>query len=1016
MPAKPFTSLLALVALASPLCADDGSKPEIVARLNGQALRHSAENPALDEWYFLRTTSSEGPVATRRWLHDGKYVPLTTRGDRLFGQDISGFIFREKPTFLAPFVGVVTNEHSLGLTFRNNDVMLAPGPDHAVVLGWRSPASGIASIEGAFEHGQACCGINSQINWSVERGPEPDSVNGFQPIELAQGTADFGPPTQLSAFHIDDQPLAAGEFVYFIADAKADGTLSPHHGDATRLRVTITLRDAVLAEPLRFEKDIRPILAAHCFECHGAETQESGLDLRTLTSLLQGGEQGPAIVRNHPEQSYLVDLVQRGEMPPDKEQQLSSREQTLLRRWIRAGAPADEQVGDVALRTAIREEDRGYWAFQTPVKTDLPAVQHVDRVRTPIDRLVLSQLEAKGLTFSPDVDRTKLIRRAYFDLIGLPPPPEEVAAFVADPRPDAYQRLLDRLLAAPQYGERWGRHWLDAAGYADVRLFDGDAATIYLNEGMWRYRDYVFRAHNEDKPWDRFITEQLAGDELFDWRNAASFTPEMVELLTATSYLRNIEDPTSEPQYGVKQRYDVLFGLMKMVSTSLLGMTMECCRCHNHKFDPLPQRDYYRFMAYFEAAYNVHNWKRPQQRWLPDVSPTQRAVIDASNAKLDGQIAALDKQRKQAESEKRTARVAELQTQIKYLTAQKRSYGKIQALFDVGAVPVSRVLRRGDYQALGIAVQPGGLEILDRVVPPQSLDLARPRLALAKWLTQPTQPLTPRVIVNRTWHHHFGVGLVATPGNFGRSGSGVTNRELLDWLAADFVEHGWSLKRLHKLMMSSTVYRQASRRPADPQALAERIDRENKLLWRMNLRRIEAEIVRDALLAVSDSLDLRQGGAPVMLTTPTDGLSRVKRQEHSTAHQRRSVYLLARRVYPLKFLEIFDSPIMSINCTRRTNSATVLQSFALLNSSFVADQARELARVVGSGEDVVERAYALVLSRSPDERERKACEVFLAEQTEIHTANAMEEAAARMQAVTDLFQMLLSTNEFLYIE
>ena len=808
-------------------------------------------------------------------------------------------------------------------------------------------------------------------------------------------------------------PVRAEDALKATITARLDGNALRGSGERPALDEWYVMRTS----GLRFETDIRPILAANCFKCHGAETQESRLDLRTLASLLQGGEQGPAIVRGHPEQSYLIDLVERGEMPPGKAAQLSARQRSLLRQWIRAGAPADEVVSDVQPLTSISDEDRSYWAFQTPLKSELPKVAATDRIRSPIDRFVLAKLEAKGLTFSQEINRVGLMRRAHFDLIGLPPTPEEVGAFAANTTPGAYERLLDRLLAAPQYGERWGRHWLDVAGYVDVRLFDGDASTIYLNEGMWRYRDYVFRAHNEDKPWDHFITEQLAGDGLVDWQAAETFTPEFVELLTATSYLRNIEDHTSEPQYGVKQRYDVLFGLMEMVSTSLLGMTMECCRCHNHKFDPLPQRDYYRFMAHFESAYNVHNWKKPQERWLPDVAPKERTAIDQRNVELDTQIAELEKQRKQAESETKTDRVAELQTQINKLTAQKKSYGKIQALFEVGDAPFSRVLRRGDYQALGIAVRPGGLEVVGHTVAPiDPVDKAHPRLALAKWLTQPAQPLTPRVIVNRAWHHHFGVGLVATPGNFGRSGSGVTNRELLDWLAADFVEHGWSLKRLHKQIMTSTVYRQAARRPADAQALAERVDPENKLLWRMNLRRLESEVVRDAVLAVSGSLDLRQGGEPVMLTTPSDGLSMIKRQANTTDHQRRSVYLLARRVYPLKFLEIFDAPIMSINCTRRTNSATVLQSFAFLNSSFLAQQASELGARLAESDRAVERAYGLILSRRPNEHELPACQAFLTDQIKIYIAEAMNEAAARSKALSDLCQMLLSTNEFLYVD
>ncbi|MEX2560386.1 MAG: DUF1549 domain-containing protein, partial [Pirellulales bacterium] len=294
---------------------------------------------------------------------------------------------------------------------------------------------------------------------------------------------------------------------------------------------------------------------------------------------------------------------------------------------------ADEEApGTTPQGPKVSDDDRQFWAFRAPRKTPLPTVAQADRIRTPIDAFLLARLEAKGLSFSSEADRSTLIRRAYLDLIGLPPTPEAVTAFLHDTGADAYERLIDELLASPHYGERWGRHWLDAAGYVDNRLFDGDLSTIYPNEGIWRYRDYVIRAFNDDKPYDRFLTEQLAGDELIDWRRAERFTPETLELLIATGYLRSIEDHTSEPQYGIDQRYEVIFGTLDMVSTSLLGLTMECCRCHNHKYDPLPQHDYYRLMAWFEPALNVHDWKRPQERFLADVAPVERAAIDDQNA------------------------------------------------------------------------------------------------------------------------------------------------------------------------------------------------------------------------------------------------------------------------------------------------------------------------------------------------------------------------------------------------
>ncbi len=1002
------------------------------------------ENPNGDRfgqpiWFFLRTTNAKGPIATRQWLRDGKYVPLTEQDSNLFGAPLDGWAYRTGKQRLAPLIGRVTAPYDVGLQFKPGDITIAPGPDHAMIVGWRSPVAGTLEIKGVFEHAQNCCGVNSQIAWYVERGPSPNPKSGFQPLLLASGKSDFGSKTQRGSFHIKDQKIRPGEFLYFIVDASADGTGTVHHGDGTRFEVTLIVRNAKLPPPPSFEKDVLPILAQKCHGCHGAETQESQLDLRTLTAMLHGGENGPAVVRGHPERSYLVDLVSRGEMPPDEYEKLSPDQLGLLRRWIKAGTPAKEKVAEVRPRSFVSAEDRQYWAFQKPVKRPLPTApapasqeeakqRGWDRVRSPIDRFVLEKLATKGLSFSPDADRVTLLRRAYFDLIGLPPTPAEIDRFLNDTRPDAYERLLQTLLDSRHYGERWGRHWLDAAGFVDVRLFDGDLATIYLNEGMSRYRDYVIRSFNADKPWDRFITEQLAGDELVDWKSAKTFTPEMRDLLVATSFLRNIEDPTSEPQYGVKQRYGVLFDLMQTVSTSLLGLTMECSRCHNHKYDPISQRDYYRLMSCFESAYNVHNWLKPQQRWLADVSSAERQAIDRHNKKIDGETSELQKEFKAAEKSKDKKKADELKSRIAKLTGSKRSYGKIQALWDVGQPPQARLMRRGNYMTPGISLEPGFLEVLST---PKNLIATRPpdtrhgssgrRLALARWLTSRDHPLTARVIVNRAWHHHFGVGIVATPGNFGRSGAGVTHPELLDWLTVDFMEHGWSLKRLHNRIMTSTVYRQSSRRPQDPGAGPERVDPQNKLLWRMNLKRLEAEIVRDAILAVSGKLDRTAGGPPVMITKPSDGLSMVTKGATPTSHRRRSIYLLARRVYPLKFLEVFDAPIMPINCTKRANSATVLQSFTFLNGPFVIENAAHLAERVRQTTDdeparQIEMVYRLTLCRQPTSLEIKICRAFLDEQTTTHTGDKSRAKAAHRKALADLCQMLLSTNEFLYIE
>lgn len=885
-----------------------------------------------------------------------------------------------------------------------------------------------------------------------------------------------------------------------------DGTTSPHHGAGTLLEVPITGRDAVMPPPPSFEKDILPLLTAKCHDCHGEDVQEARLDLRTLSEILRGGENGPAIVLGEPHSSLLIDLVSTGQMPPEESDKLSPEELEMLHGWIKAGAPADETVVVLPPHAQVTEADRSYWAFQPPRKVAEPVVHNEGRVRTPIDRFLLSELERKGLGFSPDADKVVLIRRAYLDLIGLPPEPAEVDKFLNDERPNAYELLIDELLRSPHYGERWGRHWLDAAGYVDGKL-DNDLGSIYPNNGIWRYRDYVIQALNDDMPFDQFLTEQIAGDEMVDWRRAETFDARTKSLLTATGFLRNVDDHTDFDQYGIEKRYEVVNETLDMFTTAVLGLTFECCRCHNHKYDPLPQRDYYRLMACFEPAFNPHSWKKPKDRYLADVSPKERDAIDQRNTEIDQQVAELSKgeewlrqQVRQRVLETRVNAIpeairsdvqqavevkAEQRSEVqKYLAekfaatlaiadadidaaftdtereslkantdqrasllAQKKSYGVIQALWDVGPPPVSHVHRRGNVHAHGVLVQPGFPEILQQVasvgfrsakaVPFAERKATIPsdaqgetsgrRLALANWLTQPDHPLTARVFVNRVWHHHFGRGIVETLGNFGHSGSPPSHPELLDWLAVDFIVHGWSTKRLHRQIMLSTAYRQSSRRPGpgthDSSAVVsgQQIDPENRLLWRMNLLRLESEIVRDSVLAVSGSLDRTAGGPPIEITNPADGLSEVKPSPMATSPNRRSVYLFARRVYPLKFLEIFDAPIMPVNCTQRINSATVLQSLAMLNSEFLFSQSEKMAARISEsvGTEIEQRiklGFQIVYSRQPTESELAKSIAFLYEQEQEYVSTGSPAEESRQRALADFCHMLLSSNEFLYVE
>ena len=852
----------------------------------------------------------------------------------------------------------------------------------------------------------------------------------------------------------------------------------------------------------KFEHEALPVFKARCLVCHKGEQPMGGLDLSTLASLLEGSHNGPVIVEGSADTSILIrKVVAKAMPPPGAGPRLGDQEIDQLRLWIdtakfniRTDRAGVERVTFTEKEAPpVTDEDRQFWAFRKPVQSPIPAVQQPDRVRNPIDAYVLAKLESEGLTLSPDATKEVLLRRAYYDLIGLPPTIEEADLFLSDSRPDAYERLVDRLLESPHYGERWGRYWLDAAGYIDTSGQDNDIPTINLFEGMWRYRDYVVESLNDDKPYDQFVTEQLAGDELVDWRNAQTYTPEIVESLTATGYLRTAFDRTDPDITNLfKERHDVLFGLMEKVSTSLMGLTVGCARCHSHRFDPIPQRDYYRFFALFMAAYNPLNWKQPKHRFLPDVSKSEKEEIERHNAEIDGPLGKLreelaglrlpyedmilDKRLQALPEEIRADVKAALRTgkeertnvqkylleklgeklevageevdeafktseqhweekkkldgQIAKLEGYRRSYGKIQALWDVGPPPVTRLLQRGAVESPGPRVKPGFLQILSApgqsgfVRPPDAQgETSGHRLALARWLTSPENPLTARAAVNRTWQHHFGVGIVATPENFGELGTRPTHPELLDWLAVDLMNNGWRMKRLHRLIMTSTAYRQSSRQTsAGSHVAAQKSDPLNKLLWRMNMRRLEAEAVRDSIIAASGKLDPALGGAAILMEHDPSGLQSIDRSDPTAnAKWRRSLYVIARRNYPLNFLEVFDYPLIQTNCNRRINSATPLQSLTLMNDQFVEEHAeylRDRVNVTAGGllAAKVETAYRLTLSRKPNPREAQLSLAHLDKQQNLYRRANFTPEKASAKALMSLCQMLLASNEFLYVE
>lgn len=824
-----------------------------------------------------------------------------------------------------------------------------------------------------------------------------------------------------------------------------------------------------------YEGAVLPLFQARCGACHGSGNPEAGLDVRTHGDLLQGGYSGSPVVPGSPEKSLLYQMLADGRMPKGK--RFSAAELKLVADWIRAGARGKTGAG-------------GHWAFRAPKQPPLPAVKDAKRVRTPLDRFLLAALEAKGLGFSPDADRRTLIRRVTYDLIGLPPAPEEVEKFIADPDPQAYEKLVDRLLADPRYGERWARHWLDPAGYADS---EGVLQEDRIRPNAWRYRDYVIRALNADKPYDQFLREQIAGDELVDYKHAKQFTPEVVDTLAATGFLRTAVDATRDDfnshQYGEYQ-YRMLHDTQTIVFSTVLGLTVQCSRCHNHKYEPLTQKDYYRAQSLFMGAVRPRGALLPtnrrqiiagtaeEQENAKKVNAAVEAALGQLNQEQQNLIATYRVRHAEAKAEtvpeadrapflaalklpeaSRSAEqkalvakypalaqagpdqlsaafpdfrdgMAGIQKRRQEENARRITLPEIRAFYDQDATPPpTPLLIRGEWLRPGDPVEPGIPAVLDDPARPFTVPAPAPgayttgrRRAFAEWLTRPDHPLTGRVLVNRIWAHHFGAGIVPTVENFGRSGQRPTNQALLDWMATAFTRPapgglGWSLKKLHRLIVTSTAYRQSS--AADPKTALRNAPLE-ALLWRQRPRRLEAEAVRDGMLSVSGTLDPTMYGEPVGNDIRPTGEIVPSGEENGG---RRSIYVLVRRSLPVTFLNSFDQPIIETNCTRRTASTTATQALALMNSSFVSSQAGHFARrlvkdagAAAKERDWVERAYHLGLSRPPTSGELGETLNFLREQTDLYQKSGKNEAEARQSALSDFCQALLSSNEFVYVD
>ena len=736
--------------------------------------------------------------------------------------------------------------------------------------------------------------------------------------------------------------------------------------------------------------DVVPLMLRRCVMCHGPEYQLGCIDLREHNLMLKGGNTGPALVPGKPDDSLMISRVTQKQCPPKEDigesgiEPMTPAELAVLRQWIAGGAEYQPLVEDVASENPdplVSEDDRRFWSFTAPQKSDPPNLNS-PKVRTETDAFVLARLQEAGLTFSAEAERRVLARRAAFALTGLPPDASVLNEFLKDESGDAWSRYIDQLLESPRYGEKWGRFWLDVAGYSDS---EGKRSADVVRPFAWKYRDWVIAAFNEDKPYDEFLTEQLAGDELTDWADEDAVDDEVIRKLTATGFLRMIPDGTAaDPVNRFSDRMEVISDTIDVVSRGLMGLTMNCARCHSHKYDPIPQRDYYRMVAVFKGAYDEYDWltphkfnnqwKRSGQRLMNVQTPQQKKASEQRVAELRAKLAEVNEKLKDKPS---SAEKKQLQNEQKSLTAKIQQVPQIRALWDRGRPSPTFVYRRGDETQPGTLVGPGVPSVLtdgctpfEPVPPDHSTPKTGRRLAFARWLTEDDHPLTARVLVNRIWQQHFGRGIVESVDNFGATGTAPSHPELLDWLAVDFVQNGWSIKRLHRQLMTSTVWMQSS---AVTETHEER-DPENRLLSRMPMRRLSAEEVRDTMLLISGRLNETPYGEPDAVDVRQDGLVTSKPVD---GQWRRSVYVRQRRKEMPTIFEAFDLPQMTPNCTQRTASTVVTQPLLLMNNRMIFDLAAAFAeRVVGeAGDDPAQqiaKAFELALSRQPTAEETEA--------------------------------------------
>ena len=829
------------------------------------------------------------------------------------------------------------------------------------------------------------------------------------------------------------------------------------------------------------------LLETHCVRCHGGTSTKGGLDLATREGLMRGGESGATVVPGDPDSSLLLQTIRHEHEPfmPYKENKLSAASIEQLAIWIKSGAiysrPLDKTSGKRTseMGFVLTDVDRAHWAFQPISNVQPPAMpQLASFCENPIDQFILDKLTSVGLSFAPAVSRSVFIRRVTFDLIGLPPTPAEIDDFVNNPSPCAHEELIDRLLASPQYGERWGRHWLDLARYAESDGFEHDA----IRPHAWRYRDYAIQSLNDDKPYDRFIREQIAGDELW---------PDNAESITATGFhLLGPDMVDSSDQ--IQRRHNTLNDMTDTTALVFIGLTFGCARCHDHKFEQLSQHDYYGFQAFFTPAkfnreksiatssqreayamalqqYNSHPKLQeliafeaaarqklfeqkvaqlPAEAQAAHLTPPEQRTAEQSNLVLETEtkVKVSDKEITAALTPEEKKQQAEIRKEVEKLPKPPALPAAMAMESVRGSKTKTFLLRRGDYNQPGDEVTPGFPQVLtDRSQigsePPKTTESPASkstneltddslqsisRVKLANWIASPENPLTARVMVNRIWQHHFGQAIVSTPSDFGTHGQAASHPSLLDWLASDFISQGWRIKQMHRRILTSATYRQVSTLekksrsdvdsasiPASPEnnqvvswAKGVQLDPDNRLYWRMNRIRLEGEVIRDSLLAISGQINSSMNGPGVSPPIPKElfaGVQGWSVSEPRSQHFRRSIFIFARRNLRFPFLEVFDAPDNNLSCSMRERSTTAPQSLTLLNSNEVTAAAKVTASHLRyestSTQQQIESAYRLVLGRLPNDSERIMVEKFLID-----------------SPLDEFCRALFNLNEFVYVE